>query len=86
MNISPIDKLQESLKNRFSDANIIIRKADDPNGFQFLNIIVGDIDVGVEWKKEYGFGLLFDDNGPFDVPIENYATEQEVFDRIISII
>ena len=55
--MSPVDELNRELKARFPEAEIDVRKADDPNGFQFLNLRLNDIEIAVEWKKDLGFAL-----------------------------
>jgi len=90
--MSAVDQLGRNLKKQFPVAEIEIRKADDPNGFQFLNMLVGDFKVGVEWHKEYGFGIssFGDESSPrdglFEAPNEWYATEPAAFHRIASLI
>lgn len=90
--MSPVDQLSQDLKTQFPDAEIEIRKSDDPNGFQFLNLLVGNFEVGVEWKSEHGFGIssFRDDSssleGMFDAPSEWYSTEQGAFHRVASLV
>lgn len=90
--MSPVDQLSQHLKTQFPDAEIETRKTDDPNGFEFLNLLVGEFEVGVEWKKEHGFGIssFRDDSssseGMFDSPSEWYATEQAAFHRVASLV
>lgn len=90
--MSPVDQLSHDLKQQFPDAEIEVRKADDPNGFQFVTLFVGDFEVGVEWKKEHGFGIssFRDDasstDGLFDVPSEWYDTERAAFHRVASLV
>jgi DNA-binding XRE family transcriptional regulator len=88
----PIDKLAKDLQARFPEAEIETRKADDPDGFQFLNLQLADLEVAVEWKKDEGFGLSsFGDtsdelSGLFEAPDEWYSNPEAVFHRIISLI
>jgi DNA-binding XRE family transcriptional regulator len=90
--MSPVDQLSCDLKNQFPDAEIEIRKTDDPNGYQFLNLFVADFQVGVEWHKEHGFGIssFRDDpssrDGMFDAPNEWYATEPAAYHRVASLV
>lgn len=90
--MSPVDQLSQDLKTQFPDAEIETRKTDDPNGFQFLNLFVGEFEVGVEWKKEHGFGISSFRNdsssseGVFDSPNEWYETEQAAFHRVASLV
>ncbi|MCY2964300.1 MAG: helix-turn-helix transcriptional regulator [Planctomycetota bacterium] len=90
--MSPVEQLSQELKTQFPDAEIETRKTDDPNGFQFLNLLVGEFEVGVEWKKEYGFGIssFRDDSssseGMFDSPSEWYSTEKAAFHRVASLV
>jgi DNA-binding XRE family transcriptional regulator len=90
--MSLIDQLSREIKDQFPDAEIAVRKSDDPDGFQFLNLAIGDFEVGVEWHKEHGFGISsFSDgsllvDGMFDAPNEWYATEPAAFHRIASLI
>jgi transcriptional regulator with XRE-family HTH domain len=90
--MSPVDQLRQDLKTQFPDAEIETRKSDDPSGFQFLNFLRGGFEVGVEWKKEHGFGTssFRDDSssieGFFDSPSEWYETEQAAFHRVASLV
>ncbi|MFM8474827.1 MAG: hypothetical protein ACKOEO_03410 [Planctomycetaceae bacterium] len=74
------------------DAEIETRKSDDPNGFQFLHLLVGELEVGVEWKSAHGFGISScrDDSwsgeGMFDSPVEWYRTERAAFHRVASLV
>lgn len=36
--MSPIEQLKDALAAEFPDVEIVVRKADDPNGMQFLNV------------------------------------------------
>ena len=47
--MSPIEQLSRELKSHFPQAQIDLRKADDPNGFQFLNLRSNGFEVAVEW-------------------------------------
>lgn len=90
--LTPIDQVQESLKQFFPDMEIVVRKADDPNGFHFLNVFCGDLEVAVEWKQDRGFGLSCfqsDDDaleGAYDTPDEWFKNPDAVFHRIASLI
>jgi DNA-binding Xre family transcriptional regulator len=90
--MSPVDQLCQQLKTQFPDAEIETRKADDPNGFQFLSLFIYDFEVGVEWKSDCGFGIssFRDDSslteGLFDSPNEWYSTEQAAFHRVASLV
>lgn len=90
--MSPVDRLSRDLKRHFPDAQIEVRKSTDPNGFQFLNLLADDFEVGVEWKKETGFGISsFTGNaspsdGMFESPNEWYATEPAAFHRVASLV
>jgi DNA-binding XRE family transcriptional regulator len=92
VSMSPVDQLRQHLKEQFPDAAIETRKSDDPNGFQFLNFLIGDFEVAVEWKSEHGFGISsFQDDssasaGMFDPPCEWYATEPAAFHRVASLV
>ncbi len=90
--MSPIDQLRQDLKTQFPDAEIETRKSDDPSGLKLLNFVVGGVVLGVEWKKEHGFGIssFRDDSssieGMFDSPSEWYETEQAAFHRVASLV
>lgn len=90
--MSPVDQLSQDLKAQFPEAQIEIRKSDDPDGFQFLNLVVGDFEVAVEWKNELGFGISSFQEDPssldglFDSPCEWYATQQGAFHRVASLV
>ncbi|MBS0204904.1 MAG: helix-turn-helix transcriptional regulator [Planctomycetes bacterium] len=90
--MSPIEQLSQDLKAQFPETEIEIRKSDDPNGFQFLSLVVGDFAVAVEWKSEHGFGIssFREDpsslDGLFDSPSEWYTTEQGAFHRVASLV
>lgn len=85
-----IEQLSQDLKAQFPEVEIEIRKSDDPNGFQFLNLVIGDFEVAVEWKDELGFGIssFHKDSsldGLFDSPIW-CLTEQAAFFRVASLV
>lgn len=90
--MSPIELLSQNLKVQFPESEIEIRKSDDPNGFQFLNLVVGNFEVAVEWKNELGFGIssFHEDpsslDGLFDSPSEWHSTEQAAFQRMVSLL
>lgn len=90
--MSPVEQLSKELKSYFPDAEIETRKSDNPDGFQFLNVYVGDFEVDVEWKTGHGFGISsFHDGsssleGLFDSPNEWYTTEQAALHRIASLV
>jgi len=90
--MSPVDRLSRQLEIEFPEAEIETRKSDDPHGFQFLNLVLDDFEVGVEWKPELGFGIssFGDDSSPqeglFAAPSEWYHTEQATFHRVASLV
>ena len=90
--MSPVDQLSYDLKQQFPNAEIEVQKADDPTGFQFVTLLIGDFEVGVEWKEEHGFGIssFRDDASPtdgmFEAPSEWYETEQAAFHRVASLV
>lgn len=90
--MSPIDQLSHDLTQQFPAARIEMRKSDDPQGFQFVNLVVGDFEVGVEWKPGLGFGISsFCEDAPategmFEAPHEWYETEQAAFHRVASLV
>ncbi len=90
--MSPIDQLCQDLKTHFPDSEIEIRKSDDPDGFQFLNLLLDDFEVAVEWKKDIGFGIssFHKDSssidGLFDSPNECCLTELGAFHRVASLL
>lgn len=90
--MSPVDQLSQELNAQFPEAEIETRKSDDPNGFQFLNLLLGDFEVAVEWKSETGFGIssFCEDSlsldGMFDSPGEWYRTEEAAFHRVASLV
>ncbi len=90
--MSPVDELKQKLTSCFPDAEIEMRKADDPNGFQFLNVYAGTLEVAVEWKPNMHFGLssFCGDSsaldGLFDTPSEWCSTTEATFHRIASLI
>ncbi len=54
---SPVDRLYRRLGDLFPTAELQVRKADDPEGFQFLNVFIDDFEVSVEWRRDLGFGI-----------------------------
>jgi len=90
--MSPVDQLSHDLKQQFPDAGIEVRKTEDPNGFQFVNLVVGDFEVGVEWKPNLGFGIssfredASPTDGVFEAPSEWYETERAAFHRVASLV
>lgn len=90
--VSPVEEIQRVLAREFSDIETVFRKADDPNGFQFLNIYLGELEVAVEWKADIGFGLSsFQSDGDglegaFDKPDEWYTKTASVIHRIQSLL
>jgi DNA-binding XRE family transcriptional regulator len=90
--LSPIEQLSTELKTYFPEADIETRRSDDPDGFQFLSVYVGDFEVGVEWKQEHGFGISSFNStsssleGMFDSPNEWYTSEQAALHRIASLV
>ena len=90
--MSPVDRLSQRLIALFPDAEIEIRKSDDPGGFQFLTIQAGGVEAAVEWKAEHGFGVSSFTcessglDGLFDAPSEWYASEAAAFHRIASLV
>ena len=90
--LSPIDTLNLDLKAKFPDAKIEIRKADDPKGFQFLNLRLHDLEIAVEWKQDEGFGISsFSANsneleGLFGPPDAWHRLPQEALDRIVVLV
>jgi len=90
--MSPIEQLSRELKSHFPQAQIDLRKADDPNGFQFLNLRSNGFEVAVEWKHDEGFGVssFCDDThdlaGLFETPDDWYTSKEAVFHRIVSLV
>lgn len=90
--MSLVDQLSLKLKAKFPDAEIDVRKSDDPNGFQFLNLLLGDFEVAVEWKSESGFGIssFSEDSLPLDgmfgTPSEWCKTEDSAFHLVASLV
>jgi len=92
--MSPVERLRELLEEsptldyQYTGQPIeyIVRKADDPEGFQFLNVYAGTLEVAIEWKHD----TWYLSNGKFDGPSwplrECYGTIEEVFLRISSLI
>ena len=90
--MSPIDQINDALSADFPDAQIVVRKSDDADGMQFLNVYSDDLEVAVEWKPERGFGLSSfrsdsdDLDGAFDSPDEWYKSPDAVAHRISSLL
>ena len=90
--MSPIDEIKAALTTEFPEAEIVVRKADDPKGMQFLNVFADDLEVAVEWKSDRGFGLsCFRSgadalDGAYDTPDEWYKSPKAVIHRIGSLL
>jgi len=90
--MSPIDEIREALAAEFPETEIVVRKADDPQGFHFLNVFADDLEVAVEWKPDRGFGLsCFRSDadvleGAFETPDEWYKSAKAVTHRISSLL
>ncbi|MEZ5944354.1 MAG: helix-turn-helix transcriptional regulator [Planctomycetaceae bacterium] len=90
--MSPLEQIKEALSSNFPDIEIVVRKADDPNGMQFLNVYSDNLEVSVEWKPDRGFGLssfrsdAHDLDGAYDAPDEWYKSPNAVFHRISSLL
>jgi DNA-binding XRE family transcriptional regulator len=90
--MSPVDQLSRDLRIQFPQAEIEMRKSDDPQGFQFLTLRLDEFEVGIEWKPKLGFGISsFRDDcaaseGLFSAPNEWYETEQAAFHRVASLV
>ncbi len=90
--MSPIDEIKDALAAEFPEAEIVVRKADDPKGIQFLNVFADDLEIAVEWKTDRGFGLscFRSDSdaldGAFDTPDEWYKSAKAVTHRISSLL
>lgn len=90
--MSPIEQLNDALRAEFPDVEIVVRKADDPLGMQFLNIYSDDLEIALEWKPDRGFGLSsyhsdsHDLDGAYDAPDEWYKSPNAVFHRIGSLL
>lgn len=89
--MSPFEQLVDVLQSEFTDAEFVVRKADDPNGVQFLNLYLGSLEVAIEWKPD-AFGLscfhssCHELEGAFDAPDEWYRTPQATFHRVVSLL
>ena len=92
LTVSPVEEIQGVLEREFSDIRTMIRKSDDPAGFQFLNICSGDLEIAVEWKADIGFGLSSfrgdadDLDNAFGKPDEWYTKTASVICRIESLL
>jgi len=90
--MSPIDQIKDALAAEFPDVEIVVRKADDPKGMQFLNVFSDNLEIAVEWKPDRGFGLSafrsdsHDLDGAYDAPDEWYKSPSAVFHRIGSLL
>src|SRR5262249_52880867 len=88
----PLSQLSCDLHEQFPSAVIDIRRADDPQGVQFLHFDLDGFEVGVEWKSDHGFGITsfdqasFNTEGLFDAPSEWYDSEQAAFHRVASLV
>lgn len=89
--MSPLEPLAAELTRRFPEAQITLRKADDPLGFQILNFRLNVFEAAVEWKHDEGFGVssFCDEShefaGLFDAPDEWYSNSEATFHRIASL-
>lgn len=84
---NPFDDLYRGLSHLLPDVELQTRKADDPDGFQFLNLFVDDFEVSVEWKHDLGFGISSGYGSvPFEAPDEWYTDERAALHRIASLV
>lgn len=90
--MSPLEEINQKLQAHFPQAQIVLRKVDNPNGFQFLNLDLDDFEAGIEWKPGEDFGVWSHSpsdselDGLFDRPKEQYSTLDEAADRIITLV
>ena len=90
--MSLIDQIKTALLAEFPDVEIVVRKADDPKGMQFLNVYSGKLEIATEWKPDRGFGLssfrsdAHEMDGAYDAPDEWYKSSTAVFHRICSLL
>lgn len=86
-----LEQMRDTLQKQFPNAEFLFRKADDPKGFQFLNVRLDNLEVAIEWKAGHGFGVSsFDkkDNsseGLFDAPDNHYDDQEEAYQKVVSL-
>lgn len=66
--MSDLLQLHQRLSEQFPHSLITLRKADEPHGFQFLNMELTDSEIAVEWKSSLGFSVnkFKKDDNPLD--------------------
>jgi hypothetical protein len=88
--MSLVQLLKDKLQGEFPKAEIVTRTT-APNGFEFLNVYLEDLEVAIEWKSDGGFGLSCfrkDDplEGVFGGPDEWFKGPEAVFHRVSSLL
>lgn len=93
--MSPLEKLRARLGVAFGGImrfRTEFRQADDPKGFQFLDVFFHNGWVAVEWKEGFGFGLALckkDDpplEGLFGPPDEVIKDPNEAYNRVLDLL
>jgi hypothetical protein len=76
--MNSIERLRDSVAERFPTANFSLDAPDDPEGFWWLDIYLNDYHVVVEWRPRQGIGVSspsVDDYGPGADEICESATD-----------
>lgn len=90
--MSQIDFIKNQILKQLPDAQVLLRKSDDPHGFQILNIYFKGLEAVAEWRPDRGFGVScfrsgeHDWEGLWDTPDEWYEKPEAVFHRLASLL
>lgn len=85
--MNPIQLLRQKLATTFADAKATLDVPKDPNGVWALDVIFKGHHVGVEWKREKGFGVTADEgHGYGERADEVYTDLESTFQRVCTLL
>ena len=71
------------IRNEFPEARLDMDAPDDPVGRWFLDVVLDEYHLVVEWRENAGFGLSASGTDAFgEKPEEAYEDEQDAIRRV----
>jgi hypothetical protein len=78
-----IEQLSEMIQYRFPDAHLALDRPKDPQASWWLDLLIDDQEVTVEWRPALGFGVSARPDAVFgERSDETYVSLEGAFERV----
>ena len=87
MKLNPIEKIESSILNRFSTAEIVLDPPESEKGSWFLDVDLNNYSLIIEWHPQKGFGITSNSEVEYGEGIDEvYETSTEAEKRVLELL